>query len=235
MKVASGLILALAAVALGRPICPEECNTQVQDPASNQAAVLEKRGWFGLHCARCEDDGDYYKPSPEVYNRMRNGKKNGKSRGHPSDSSSQTAGPSGSSSESAGSPGIARDAMNRWYSKTRNTQVQDPASNQAAALEKRGCFGGFKKNKKIASEEAYRPSDPGRHPRGPNQYCSPSGHRANSAVLESADRPVESIIPPASEAGDPPSAHPKPLLRTKFTGTDVVRRPVPAPRVGLPA
>jgi len=42
MKVASGLILALAAAALGRPIFPEECNTQVQDPASNQAAVLKK-------------------------------------------------------------------------------------------------------------------------------------------------------------------------------------------------
>ncbi|OAQ86833.1 hypothetical protein VFPFJ_00910 [Purpureocillium lilacinum] len=208
MKVASGLILALAAAALGRPICPEECNTQVQDPASNQAAVLEKRGWFGLHCARCEDDGDYYKPSPEVYNRMRNGKKNGKSRGHPSDSSSQTAGPSGSSSESAGSPGIARDAMNRWYSKTRN---------------------------KEASQEAYRPSDPEDTREDPINTAPPSGHRVNSAVLESADRPVESIIPPASEAGDPPSAHPKPLLRTKFTGTDVVRRPVPAPRVGLPA
>lgn len=91
---------------------------------------------------------------------MRNGKKSGESRGRPSGSSSQTADPSGSSSQSEGRPGIVGDVATRWYRNARNNKVRDPAPNQAAALEKRGCFGGFKKNKKNRDKVRSHPPFP---------------------------------------------------------------------------
>ncbi|GJN70232.1 hypothetical protein PLICBS_004286 [Purpureocillium lilacinum] len=44
MRVASGLVLALSALALGRAIPPNECSHEVQDATQNQDAPLEKRG-----------------------------------------------------------------------------------------------------------------------------------------------------------------------------------------------